>query len=223
LDGGDTGALLQLALDLYDLDEALGVAEACAESVDYLEIGTPLLWSTGVHAIEAVRARFPSLPLVADFKIMDRGAEVTRYAAEAGADGVIVQAVAPAATIDAVCVASAAADIMVMVDGLGVPDLEGLHMVTTGRDVSHVIVHRGKDEQAEGMPFGAVSALRGSERHVDPILAVAGGLTRDNIGRVLDVPAVRLLVVGEAIYADPDPARAAAHLRDLCTSTDRSV
>jgi 3-keto-L-gulonate-6-phosphate decarboxylase len=209
---------LQLALDMPDLDDALRVAELCIESVDYLEIGTPLLWRIGVAAIEGVRERFPAATLVADYKIMDRGAEVTTLAAESGADGVVVQAAAPTATLEAVCHAAATSNMLVMVDGLGVANAHLLRSLTHGLPVSHVIIHKGKDEQAADGDSAPVPGLDGSWPDGGPCLAVAGGLAPTNVEHLVTVPEVALIVVGEAIYSSPEPAEVAASLRNLCDS-----
>ena len=58
---------VQISLDLTDLDEALSTAEmALRAGVDWLEAGTPLLLAHGLRAVEALRGKFPTTPVVAD-------------------------------------------------------------------------------------------------------------------------------------------------------------
>lgn len=217
---GSRAIALQLALDLYDLDEALRVADRCAEHVDHLEVGTPLIWRNGVKAIETVRREFPDATIVADAKIMDRGAEIAREALEVGANGVIVQAAAARETVEAVCVEVAASGGMVMVDGLGVGNLSALHRATATPGATHVIAHLGKDEQAAGISFEIGRALDEAHGRRRPILGIAGGLAPADVVPLLSTQAVGLLVVGEAICSAGDPSAVAAALRALCTSTE---
>lgn len=207
---------LQLALDMPDLDEALRIADRCFESIDYLEIGTPLLWRAGMTAIESIRNHFPHMTLVADFKAMDWGAEIVKLATDAGADGVVVQGVAPQATLHAVCRTAAARQAIVMVDGLGVPDIGVLGAMMRGLDVSHVILHKGKDEQTIDESMEPMSVPGGNWPNEMPLLAVAGGLEPGNVGRVIATPGVDLIIVGEAIYTSKTPSAVAAKLRELC-------
>jgi 3-hexulose-6-phosphate synthase/6-phospho-3-hexuloisomerase len=92
--------VLQLALDHENLARALKVAkEAVAAGVDWLEAGTPLIKSEGLDAVRALRREFPSVPIVADMKIIDAGRLETECAAKAGADNIHVLAPASDATV----------------------------------------------------------------------------------------------------------------------------
>src|SRR5205814_466532 len=92
--------IVQLSLDLISLDEALETASiGVAAGVDWLEAGTPLLLAEGLRAVEALRARFPEHPIVADLKTMDGGYLEAEMMAKAGADLVVVMGRAHEATI----------------------------------------------------------------------------------------------------------------------------
>ena len=66
--------IVQISLDLTSIEEALPVAEvAVAAGVDWLEAGTPLILAEGLRAVEALHARYPDHPIVADLKTMDGG------------------------------------------------------------------------------------------------------------------------------------------------------
>ena len=67
--------------------------------MDWLEAGTPLLLANGLHAVEALRARFPDHPIVADLKTMDGGYLEAEMMAKAGANLVVVMGRAHEATI----------------------------------------------------------------------------------------------------------------------------
>jgi len=58
--GGNMKPVLQLALDFVDLKRALKNAQAgIAGGVDWLEAGTPLIKSEGLHAVRELRRLFP--------------------------------------------------------------------------------------------------------------------------------------------------------------------
>ena len=79
--------ILQLALDFVDLKRALKSAQAgIAGGVDWLEAGTPLIKSEGLHAVRELRKLFPDSTIVADMKIMDAGRTEVETAAKAGAN-----------------------------------------------------------------------------------------------------------------------------------------
>src|SRR4030095_1238018 len=64
-----TAPIVQISLDLTRLDEALDTAQIAVDAgVAWLEAGTPLLLAHGATAVEALHARFPNHPIVADAK-----------------------------------------------------------------------------------------------------------------------------------------------------------
>lgn len=86
---------LQLALDHVSLDDALILISQLAQAVVRVEIGTPLVLSTGIVAVERVRAKVPHpITVVADVKICDAGERIARSSFAAGAD--VITAVAAA-------------------------------------------------------------------------------------------------------------------------------
>ena len=100
--GGEMQPILQLALDFVDLKRALKSAQAgVAGGVDWLEAGTPLIKSEGLHAVRELRRLFPDTTIVADMKIMDTGRVEVETAAKAGANIVDVLGASSEATIRA--------------------------------------------------------------------------------------------------------------------------
>src|SRR4051794_25206321 len=66
--------VIQLAIDLFTVDEALRLAEVGVKAgVDWLEAGTPLIVRRGADAIGAIARAFPQFPVLADYKTMDSG------------------------------------------------------------------------------------------------------------------------------------------------------
>lgn len=114
---------IQIALDFFDLEEAISLAEEVTEvGVDLLEIGTPLIAGEGLRSVKVIRDKFPGKKVLVDFKTMDGGGLFVEKAAEFGADVATVMAVAEDETIVAAVEASKGLDLELEVDLLGVPD-----------------------------------------------------------------------------------------------------
>jgi 3-hexulose-6-phosphate synthase len=204
---------LQVALDTMDLALALNVAAQTIDSVDRIEVGTPLLRKHGMHAIRAVRAEFEDAVLVADCKIMDYGELETREAIKAGANGVIVQAVAPIETIKAVCLTAQSLDAFAMVDCIGISDIRGLANELQSLPLSHLIVHKSRDEQGAMGPIQAYEIFDVTTDMSLPRLAVAGGITPANVSKLSTLANIDMIIVGKAIVASDAPRDVVRSLR----------
>ncbi|RLF87694.1 Fe-S cluster assembly protein HesB, partial [Thermococci archaeon] len=87
--------ILQVALDLTDIEQAISIAEKAARGgAHWLEVGTPLIKKEGMRAVELLKRRFPDRKIVADLKTMDTGALEVEMAARHGADVVSILGVA---------------------------------------------------------------------------------------------------------------------------------
>lgn len=140
--------IVQISLDITDLEEALATARMALEAgVDWLEAGTPMILSEGLHGIRALRKEFPNTPIVADLKTMDGGYLEAQMMAQAGATAVVVMARSHEETIHCVVQAGKDFGVKVMGDNLGCPD-----MVQAARDLErlgcdYIIHHIGFDER----------------------------------------------------------------------------
>jgi 3-hexulose-6-phosphate synthase len=204
---------LQVALDTPDLARALDVAAQTRGIADRIEVGTPLLRMHGLHVIETVKKHFSEGVVVADTKIMDYGEWETTESIEAGADGVIVQGVAPTETIEAVCLTAQRLGAFAMVDCINVVDVKGLAAQLRGLPISHLIVHRNRDEQQTMGSIQApeiLSTVVGSEL---PPLAIAGGIAPANVAKLVALTSIDTIIVGQAIVASEFPADIAHRLR----------
>ena len=85
------GAFTQVSLDVTTIAEALALAEGAVRAgIDWLEAGTPLILGEGMHAVKALRDRFPKHPIVADLKTMDGAGLEAEVMFKAGANMVVV-------------------------------------------------------------------------------------------------------------------------------------
>jgi 3-keto-L-gulonate-6-phosphate decarboxylase len=197
---------LQIALDTMDLARALSVATQTVDIVDRIEVGTPLLRKHGMRAIEAVRARCEDAVVVADCKIMDYGELETTEAIRAGANGVIVQAAAPAETIKAVCLTAQSLGAFTMVDCMGITDIRGVAHDLRDLPLSHLIVHKSKDEQGALGPIQAYEIFDVTTGTGLPPLAVAGGIAPANVAKLVALANIETVIVGRAVVASDAPA-----------------
>ncbi|MDR1188236.1 MAG: orotidine 5'-phosphate decarboxylase [Bifidobacteriaceae bacterium] len=208
-----SGRKLQLALDLTTLEDALHALQRTSDSVDIVEVGTVLCLSEGLSAVRAIRAAHPELVLLADIRIAEAGAILSRLAFEAGADWVTVVSGASPSTFAAVAAQAAdrGADVQVeLSDGWTWPLVERCRAL----GIAHFILHRSRDAEANGI-------LAWSERDLEAIdqihalggrVSVTGGLSADQLAAFAPRP-VEIFIAGRAIVDAPDPSQAAARFR----------
>ncbi|WP_457741382.1 bifunctional 3-hexulose-6-phosphate synthase/6-phospho-3-hexuloisomerase [Thermococcus sp.] len=205
--------ILQVALDLTDVEQALSIAEKAARGgAHWLEVGTPLIKKEGMRAVELFKRRFPDRKIVADLKTMDTGALEVEMAARHGADVVSILGVADNKTIkDAVDVARRYG-IRVMVDLIGVKDKVKRAKELEKMGVHYILVHTGIDEQAQGKT--PLQDLAEVVKAVKVPVAVAGGLNLQTIPKVIELGAT-IIIVGSAITKAKDPEEITRKIIDL--------
>jgi 3-hexulose-6-phosphate synthase/6-phospho-3-hexuloisomerase len=218
---GLASPIVQISLDLTDLQEALDTARIAVDAgVDWLEAGTPLLLAHGAGAVEALHARFPDHPIVADAKIMDGGYHEAELMAKAGASWVVVMGRAHEATIRRVVDAGRAFGIRVMGDNMLAGDrVENARwLASLGVDV--VIHHIGYDERGMVKGLSPMDELDAVVAAVDVPVQAVGGLT---IQQAIACPAhgAPLVVLGAPLVIDKDDFKPAASdlgsiLREIC-------
>jgi len=205
--------ILQVALDLTDIEEAMSIAEKAARGgAHWLEVGTPLIKEEGMRAVELLKRRFHDRKIVADLKTMDTGALEVEMAARHGADVVSILGVADNKTIrDAVEVARKYG-IRVMVDLIGVRDKVKRAEELEKMGVHYILVHTGIDEQAQGK--NPLEDLEKVVKAVNVPVAVAGGLNLKTIPKVIELGAT-IIIVGGAITKSDDPEGVTRKIIDL--------
>lgn len=202
---------LQLALDQIALADALRVLEATADLLDIAEVGTPLVLSEGARAVREIRRHFPTLKILADFKVMDAGELEVSVGFTAGADIVTVLGAAETATIRRACAAAHAAGKSVMVDLIAVENVarRGVEACEAGAD--YVCCHAAFDTQdTGGSPLAALAKLRAAMPQAR--IAVAGGITPERLAALLPY-APEIVIVGGFVSRADDPRAAALAVR----------
>ena len=119
-----TRPIVQLSLDLTSLERGTGHRRHRRRGRRRLARGRArrCILAEGLRAVEALRARFPDHPIVADLKTMDGGYLEAEMMAKAGASFVVVMGRAHEATIRRVVDAGREFGVKVMGDNLGAAD-----------------------------------------------------------------------------------------------------
>lgn len=204
---------LQLSLDLVDLNQALNIIQQTKDSIDIVEVGTPLALLEGVKALDMIKAQFPDLELLADYKIIDGGYYEASMAFEHRADIVTVLAVASDATINGSIRAAKDFGKEILVDLIRCPDVEEQlkRLDTLGAD--YVCVHTPIDDQnGENSPVAELKIARKIIQKSK--LAIAGGLNLSNLEQVLPY-SPDIVIVGGGIVNGENLSESAAKIKRI--------
>jgi 3-hexulose-6-phosphate synthase/6-phospho-3-hexuloisomerase len=201
----DGTARVQLSLDLPALPEALATAEIGVRAgVDWLEAGTPLILGEGLHAVRALHERFPGHPVVADLKTMDAGFLEAEMMFRAGAEFVVVMAVAHERTVREAVRAARDYGRRVMADLMLHPDKPAMARRLADWGVDVILVHTGYDERHHDprcSPLGDLAAVRAA---VDLPLQAVGGLTIEQAARMPGLGAPLVVIGAPLAVADKE-------------------
>lgn len=184
-----------MALDVVELERAIEIGKECVEGgADWLEVGTPLIKSEGMHAIRTLKEAFPEVKLVADMKTMDTGALEVEMAAKSGASVVSLLAVADNATIEDALRSARKYGVAIMVDIMNTEDPVKRAKDLEEMGVDYVCVHVGIDQQMKGMD--TLSLLERVSEVINTPLAVAGGIDAEMAAEAVSLGAEVIIVGG---------------------------
>jgi len=213
---------VQVSLDLTNLEEALATAEiAVRAGVDWLEAGTPLILAEGLHAVRALRQRFPAYPVVADLKTMDAGFLEAEMMFKAGAAFVVVMAQAHERTVRESVRAGRQYGGYVMGDVMLRPDKPAMARRMQDWGVDAVIVHTGYDERHHDPGLSPLDDLAAVKAAVTIPVQAVGGLSLDQAARLsalgapLAVIGAPLAINDSELKPGADAARLEATIRDF--------
>ena len=207
---------LQVALDFEILDDALTIAKEVAPFVDIFEVGTPLIISEGMRAVQALKDAHPDKLVCVDLKTTDTGYIEVKLAAQAGAGIITVLADAYEITIIEALRAAYDFHVEIMADLIvsrsPAITLAGLIDVSYKNTKLHyALVHSGLDRQASRcVPLFELEAVARLRDH--PLLAIAGGIRVTDISKILAFP-VDIVIVGGGITRANNPYKAAEDIR----------
>ncbi len=206
---------LQLSLDMVDLNEALGYIEETKDSIDIVEVGTPFALKYGLKAISLIKSKYPNKEVLADYKIIDGGYYEASIAFNAGADLVTVLGFASDATIAGAVSAARKFQKEIMVDLIGVTEIEKRIPLIEKLGVDYVCVHTAMDVQ-NGLNSPITEFKIAKQIVTTSKVAIAGGLNIRNIDEIVAYEP-DIVIIGTGIISEPDKAKAAADIkRKLC-------
>jgi len=194
----------QVSLDVTTIAEALALAEGAVRAgIDWLEAGTPLILGEGMHAVRALRQRFPDHPIVADLKTMAGAGLEARMMLAAGATHVVVMRQAHEASVREMVKAARELGGSVMADVLNAPDKPAAARRMQELGADWIIVHTGFDERRYVAGLSPLLDLPGVLAAVSVPVQAVGGLSLDQAVESVRMGA-RSLVIGAplAIQAD---------------------
>ncbi len=207
--------VLQVALDLLSIEDALTIAEEAVEGgAEWLEIGTPLIKNHGMTAVKRIRGAFPQCTVVADMKTMDAGDLEVEMAAKNGADVVAVLGLSSDFTIKRAINSAKAHDVRIMADLIGVPNKTKRAKELEALGVDYVLIHTSIDVQKVKMEKvdASIKEIKRIKKKLKVPIAVAGGIDADAIGFLKDAGA-EIFVVGRALTKAEDVTKTS---KELC-------
>ncbi len=202
--------VLQLALDLDILDRALQIAREAGNSVDWIEVGTPLIKSEGLESVREAKKAFPDRTILADMKTMDTGSFEVEMAAKAGADIVIVLGAADDSTIAEAVKAGKRCGAGIMVDMINVPNPVVRARQLEALGIDYICVHIGIDQQMKGVK--PLDLLKEIVSAVKTPVAVAGGINSESAARAVRTGA-SIVIAGAAITKAENATTAAKTIK----------
>ncbi|MDK9678938.1 3-hexulose-6-phosphate synthase [Weissella cibaria] len=204
---------LQLAIDLEDIQGAINLIRKTKDSIDIFEYGTPLVINFGLEGLQKIRTQFPDITLLADLKIMDVASYEVTQAFKYGADITTILGVAEDQSIkDAIKTAHEAGK-EILVDMIGVQDIENRAREVDEFGADYVGTHTGYDLQALGQnPFEEFNLITNNVSKTKT--AIAGGI-KLSASEEIKKANPDLLIIGGAISTADDPAEAAAEFKKI--------
>ena len=174
-----------------------------------IEAGTPFIKRYGVVGISSIKSWWGqknagNTYIVADLKVMDRGATEVALVAQAGANAATCLGLAPVETIDEFIKDCAEAGIDSMIDMMNVEfPFEVLQKLK--RIPNIVILHRGVDENVNNrektLPLDQIRRIKGAYNNI--LISVAGGETTREVMRTFFNDS-DIAVVWRSFYENPE-------------------
>ncbi|AST95776.1 MULTISPECIES: 3-hexulose-6-phosphate synthase [Shouchella] len=204
---------LQLALDLVNIPEAIELVAEVQDSIDVVEIGTPIINSLGHEAVRAMKKAYPNLTVLADVKIMDAAGYEVQQASAAGADIVTILGAAEDSSIRGAVEAAKEEGKEILVDMIAVKDIETRAKELDQLGVDYICVHTGYDLQAEGKDsFEDLRKIKTVVKNAKT--AIAGGIKLETLPEVIKAQP-DLVIVGGGITSKEDKKTAAQEIKAL--------
>lgn len=200
---------LQLAIDEFELEEALKVAEQVRDYIDIIEMGTPFVIHYGMESVRRFTEAFPDKEILCDAKIMDGGEYEANMAFDEGAAYCTVLGVTDLFTIQGTIDSANAHNTKAVVDMICVKDLPTRIKECEDMGAHVLAVHVGTDAQAKGRtPLDDLKVMK--EHAKKSLVAVAGGINSKTIEQYVALKPDIIICGGAIAHADDPVAEAKA-------------
>lgn len=209
---------LQVALDLDNKEAMAKILENIPDKERVLiEAGTPLVKKFGVGVVEDIRALRPSAFIIADLKTLDVGRVEIKMAADATADAVAISGLGTIESIKKAIHETQKQGIYSILDMMNVADFEDkLSALPDDLKPDIVLLHRNVDLEtykaekgediSEMTEWGNIKKIK--KLIGDGLVAVAGGITPENVEEAIDKGA-DVIIAGRYIIGSRDVRRSA--------------
>ncbi|MEJ8777720.1 3-hexulose-6-phosphate synthase [Pseudogracilibacillus sp. ICA-222130] len=194
--------LIQLALDRMTEKEIFALLDKVIEEIDVIEVGTGVIKQYGMSIVRKIKNQYSNTLVFADMKTCDAGESEAIQAFQAGADITSCMAFSPRSTIEKVLQTATKYDKEVMIDLLGVQDVEKINDLYR-MGCRYFCLHIGIDEQKESI--NPLSDLYETMTNLQSCkIAVAGGITPSSLSN-LDLSLINIVIVGKAVTKSVHP------------------
>lgn len=204
---------LQISFDTPNLEHALDIASRVADACDILEVGTLLIYTYGVTAIEQFKQKFPRKMIMADSKIIDRGKDAIALFANAGADWMTVMSGTSKQVIHSACSSAANVNKKIMLDLVDSSSMAQSAMEAKNLGAHALLFHQPADEQDTLVFLDKWELIKGNASV--PVF-ISAKINRESIEHILALRPEGI-VIGRAITAAEDPALEAQYYYELCS------
>lgn len=208
--------LLQVALDLTDIKEAVLIAKQARDGgADIIEVGTPLIKSAGTNAIKSIKGLCKNLQILADLKTLDAGWLEAELAAKNGADIVSVSALAHNKTIVDAVMCARNYEIKIMADLMQVQNPIDRAIELCDLGIDYLCLHSGIDAQkSERASLSrGLKLISSVVKNCNIPVAVAGGLNNTTACEVVKAGA-KVVVIGSYITKSANAYESTKRVRD---------
>lgn len=206
--------MLQLSLDWMNMEEAVDTVRRLYDRIDIIEVGTPMIFDYGLKCVGEMKKLFPQKIVLADMKIMDAGQQETAMAVKMGADIITVMGAANNLTIEMAVEAAHKGGKKIMVDLLGVDQIERKAIALEDMGVDYICVHTAFDmKQESDRPIEELERVKRVIR--SGRTAIAGGITLKELDAVM-AGAPDVVIVGGGILNSADLVETADQFYKVC-------
>ena len=210
--------MLQIALDTFDLDSALRTTRLVHDVVDIIEVGTILCLAEGLSAVKTIKTLYPDKLVLADVRVAEAGALISRMVFDTGADWISVLSSASLPTIQAVAkeAFSKGGDVQIeLQEGWSTEKMDACLEL----GVSQVIFHKSRDSEklASGWAPDMLNLIRSMiERGFR--VSITGNLTTADLVTFKGI-SIYSFVAGRSIREADNPRATAMAFKETIEQT----